>query len=137
MNRTGAPGSRPSAQFTGGDWSYPLNWCDDFDIAGHYLDALRLGDLDGDGMADVTCQNYSTGQEWVLYANHVLRAVGPYHVVTDWTRPGAGWCSGTPGAFPILLTADIDGDGRKDFVCHDQTTAQNWLAYYPVVGMTR
>lgn len=137
MDRTGPPGSHPAPQFTGTDWSAALNWCDDFNLAGNSLDAVRLDDLDGDGLADMTCQNYSTGQQWVLYGNHVLRSAAPFHSVSDWSRPGAGWCNGTTGAFPSLVTGDIDGDGRKDFVCHDPAAGQEWYAYYPIVGMTR
>jgi FG-GAP-like repeat len=67
-----------------------------------------VGDLDGDGRADVFGYNTSTGQTgaWLLDGAGVVAAVG-YGVVA----PDSGW--------QVRGMGDLDGDGRADVFWHN------------------
>jgi hypothetical protein len=133
----------PTPAFTGTDWSYPLNWCDDFDSEGHQLDQFGVADLDGDGAADLWCHNRNNGISYVMYAHPRTRGIpgscgasDPYNCTTDWTRTASDhWCVGASS--PTLTVADLDGDNRPDFVCHGSSPTQKSIGYYPISGMTR
>jgi len=133
--------------FTATDWLFPLGWCKDFDHRGNYLNQFRLADVNGDGADDMVCHNVSAdvGKSYVMYAHRRSRGEPhacdtappfrqPFSCTTDWTRPTA-WCQAGPASLPTLLLADLDGDHRSDFVCHEPAAGLSRIDYYPLAGM--
>jgi hypothetical protein len=81
---------------------------------------LRLGDVTGDGRADLVCHDTPTGHVWLAEARSRAR----YPALT-WQR-NLGFCPGRPGRWQV---ADVNGDGRTDLLCHDPATGHLHIAY--------
>jgi hypothetical protein len=94
---------------------------------------LRLGDVNGDHRADLICHDptgvmpstatepAAAGYVWIALAKG-----GAWYHATDWQR-NLGFCpASSPGS---LQTADLDGDGRTDLLCHDTVTGHLHTAY--------
>ena len=101
----------------------PIPWSDDAgwgDVANYAT--LRMGDLDGDGRADV-CARSDTD---VLCA---LSTGSGFAAPTVW-RPdlsdAGGW--GLPQYYTTLRLADVDGDGRDDLCARDAAGFGCWLS---------
>ena len=101
----------------------PIPWSDDAgwsDVANYAT--LRMGDLDGDGRADVCGR--SDGE--LLCA---LSTGGGFAEPTVW-RPemsdANGW--GLPQYYTTLRLADVDGDGRDDLCARDSAGFGCWLS---------
>jgi hypothetical protein len=95
-------------------WSSPSGWCS------HANAALLLGDVNGDGRADLVCRDPS--RVWIDYASPA------FFEGTDWTLDTA-WCthSGT-----TLSLADQNADGRADLVCRGGE--HTWIDYADAAG---
>ena len=72
-----------------------------------------LGDLDGDGKADIVWRNTSTGENYVYFMNGLTITSQGYlpTVTTDWTIAGLG---------------DLDGDGKVDIVWRNTSSGNNY-----------
>lgn len=76
----------------------------------HYYGSVRLGDVDGDGDADV-CGRRPDG---VYCARNQGGSFAPATLYTDEFSDGRGWAAEMYGM--TLMLGDVDGDGRAD-VC--------------------
>jgi hypothetical protein len=81
---------------------------------------VRLGDVNGNGRADLLCHDTGAGRVWLALARS-----GGRFPATDWRR-NIGFCPGTPG---WLQVADVSGDGRTDMLCHDAAKTHVRVAY--------
>lgn len=99
----------------GGTFAAASQWIDNYDdVRGWgpvaYGSTIMLGDLDGDGDADVC----GRGIEGLICAISDGSSFGP---VTDWTPVfGDDWGGDAPEVYSSLRMGDIDGDGDAD-VC--------------------
>lgn len=95
-------------------WSSPSGWC------AHANTTLFLGDVNGDGRADLVCRD--PARVWIDYASPA------YFEGTDWTLDTA-WCthSGT-----TLSVADQNSDGRVDLTCRGGE--YTWVDYADAAG---
>jgi V8-like Glu-specific endopeptidase len=95
------------------------NWC----TGGEIL----VGDLDADGLDDLLCWYKTAGSIVIDLSIGVSRTGAPPFGSTDHD----GWYSFCEAAaYQPKVTgrlADVTGDGRADFVCHDQRTGQVWF----------
>ena len=83
--------------------------------------ALTLGDVNGDGLADLVDQE-TDGTMWIYLTEPAgAPTVPPIQVTGDWKRTNA------------IAVGDVDGDGRPDLVARDATGAL-WI--YPNNGST-
>jgi hypothetical protein len=105
--------AKAGGRFTGTDWQANLRYC----LA---PSQLRIADVDADGRDDLVCHAPATGRTWVALA----RAGGRFDG-TDWQR-NMGWC---PSPGKGRFTADLDGDGRDDLLCHEPATGYKWARY--------
>jgi hypothetical protein len=88
-----------------GGWTVPTDWV-----------VQAVGDLNGDGKADVLWRQTSTGitSAWLLNGGTIQSAVGGWTVPTDWVVRGVG---------------DFDGDGKADILWRQASTGVGtiWL----------
>lgn len=88
------------------DWGrWQWGWC------GHGGSKTSWADIDGDGNADMICDD-NVGRHWARLMNGnrgVKRDLG--HMV-----PMHGWCR---HAGSYVQFADINGDGKDDYICDD------------------
>jgi hypothetical protein len=121
--------------FTGTTYQTSLNngWCtsrsnDDYAT-------LAVSDLNGDGLADMFCHGNDGGGEWVDYTiptepiQYVPLGQSSITFARPWCSPRTGWTS------PEVILADVDGDGRADVVCHDQSTGRVAVEYAPIAAV--
>jgi hypothetical protein len=85
--------------------------------------SLHFGDWDGDGLCDILAVDKHTGNVDMWKNTYKTGAVFPtfsYHAgIVTGSKCTEGW--GT-GVFDLgLQFADIDGDGRVDYLCMDKT----------------
>ncbi|MFP2956776.1 FG-GAP-like repeat-containing protein [Myxococcus sp. 1LA] len=99
----------------GGQWSGAAGWCS------HAGARLFVGDLDGNGRADLLCHDENSGNRWWMLTN----AAGQPGGAGVGSAPG-GWCN---HAGTQLHVGDFNGDGRTDMLCHDSSNGNQWLAY--------
>jgi hypothetical protein len=81
------------------------------------------GDFNGDGQNDLLWQNNRTGVITIWFMNGTNFA-GP-GAITPNTVADTNW--------KIKTVVDIDGDGKPDFVWHEQTSA-GWLVFWIMDG---
>jgi hypothetical protein len=74
-----------------------------------------LGDLNGDGNADIVWRNLSTGENFLWLMNGAsLAGTNPLPQISD-----ASW--------QIVGIGDFDGDGKADILWHNRVTGDNYL----------
>src|SRR6185436_18590913 len=93
-------------------WSSYFSDSQGWGAADYYYGSLRLGDVDGDGYADV-CGHGSAGVLCALNTHF-----GGFAPATWWTNgefnDASGWANAQYGT--TIQLGDVDGDGRAD-VC--------------------
>lgn len=90
-------------------WSAPLTWCST------PASSMLVGDYDGDGRADLLCDDRLTGQQRIAFAH----PDGTFGAATWSGASNDAWCA---GADSELLVGDFDGDRHMDLLCHDRKT---------------
>lgn len=100
---TGVGGILPGSLGGHRDLVVETAWCT------HAGATLHIGDVDGDGRADLLCKD--AGRIWVNRAG----PGGVFDDTTDW-HLDARWCT---HAGSTLHLGDFDGDGRTDLLCRD------------------
>jgi len=82
-----------------------------------------VGDLDGDGRADIVWRNNSSGQNYLypMYGTTIKPTEGYLRTVADL-------------AWQIVAVGDYDGDGKSDLLWRNASTGENYL--YPMDGIT-
>lgn len=95
-------------------WSSPSGWC------AHANTTLFLGDVNGDGRADLVCRD--PARVWIDYATPA------FFEGTDWTLDTA-WCT---HAGTTLFVADQNFDGRADLACRGGEFS--WVDYADAAG---
>jgi hypothetical protein len=107
----------PSQQWTQqfartSQWSVGTQFGDaDVGSASTYYATVQLGDVNGDGFADV-CVRRSDGVYCAL--NNKVGGFGPYSLYSSDFSDAAGWLADKYGS--TVQVADVNGDGRAD-VC--------------------
>ncbi|QSQ17325.1 FG-GAP repeat domain-containing protein [Myxococcus landrumensis] len=96
-------------------WDMNMEWCNYFGAQ------LFINDFNGDGMADMLCHDWLTGDKRIAFA----RPPDGHFVGNDW-QAAMGWCNRQGSQ---LFTGDFDGDGRADMICHDSITGEKWIAF--------
>jgi hypothetical protein len=90
-------------------------------VADHRWQVAGVGDLNGDGMADIVWRNTSSGDNYAYLMNGLaIQGEGHLRGVAD-----QGW--------QVAGVADFDGDGRDDLFWRNRTSGENYL--YPMDGV--
>jgi VCBS repeat protein len=84
------------------------------------VDVRRHGDFNADGRDDLLCHDSLSGEKWIAFSG---TAGGGLFGGSTWY--------GAPGTCPVrsLYVGDVDGNGRDDLLCHDQTSGTKWVDY--------
>jgi hypothetical protein len=90
-------------------------------VANMSWEVKGVGDLDGDGRADIVWRNASTGENYAYLMNGLSVAKEGYLN----TVPDANW--------QIAAVGDYDGDGKADILWRNLATGHNYL--YPMDGL--
>jgi uncharacterized protein (TIGR03382 family) len=98
-------------------WSTASGWDDVANYA-----TLRMGDLDGDGRADV-CARSDTGVECALATGAGFGAPSTWQAELS---DANGWAS--PKFYTTLRLADVNGDGMDDLCARSSTGFGCWLS---------
>ena len=84
-----------------------------YPIAGNYSAAAVIDDLNGDGKLDIVAVS-ADQQISVLLGN----GDGTFQSAQSFAAPALpGYASSASTPIVNLITADVDGDGKKDIVC--------------------
>jgi hypothetical protein len=81
-----------------------------------------VGDLNGDGQADIVFQNRNSGDVYVWYLHRGIQIGGGY---LNPRNPGSGW--------DVAGLADINGDGKLEILF--QNRSSGLLAYWTLSGL--
>ena len=75
-----------------------------------------LEDLDGDGKADIVCENAGTEILYILLDNLSIANEISSQKVATFSTAFNNWCKISGG--DILAWSDVDGDGKIDAICY-------------------
>jgi RHS repeat-associated protein len=91
-------------------------------INGTDFATVDVGDFNGDGKADLVCNDLNLNQSWTALSN----GVGGY----VYGQQIGVWCFSRayPGA------GDFNGDGKTDLTCHDPVAGTTWVAWSGTPG---
>lgn len=106
----------PLGQFADTDWSRGSTWCT------LPTDTLHLADVSGDGRTDMICRGRTSIA--LDRADSLGRFAG-----SDWSR-STSFCTHAE-AMPWF--ADVDGDGRADWICRDPSRL--WIDHADASGL--
>jgi MYXO-CTERM domain-containing protein len=90
-----------------------------------YYSTIRMGDLDGDGRADL-CARASTGVTCMLSSGDAFAASSAGSLWRDTLSNTNGW--NHPRFYTTLRLADVDADGREDLCARDSQGFGCWLS---------
>ena len=90
-------------------------------------DKLLVADFNGDGKADLLCNQGGTANNYVQLSTGAAFVSGPN---------GAVWLGAFCGSSDRLFVADVNGDGKADLVCNQNTTANNHVVLSTGTGFT-
>jgi hypothetical protein len=117
-----------------GGWGQDMGWCQQSN------QNILIGDVQGDGRADMVCHDTSTGLLYTSLARQKADGSVPVQgftgvgaiperglfAGTNWQSPaGVDYCKASVGT---LHLGDFNADGRSDALCHGHT-GQTWIAY--------
>lgn len=105
--------------FGGTDWNLTNGWCN------HGTGRLFVGDFNGDNRDDMLCRDQVTAHVSIDYADTNGR-----FAATDWSLE-TQWCTEASGRF---MLGDFNGDGRQDWLCHDEVLGYKRFDYADTAG---
>lgn len=102
-----------NGKYTETNWEKAtLGWCDNVN------EVVYTGDFDGDGQADLLCNNRNTGRVAIDYANNAGQFFGNDWVDNDAGIGGYVFLSGSNIGTIEIHIGDFNGDGRDDILEH-------------------
>ena len=113
------PQNTVNAQFA--PWSFSTG--DNWGSVNDFMPRVRTGDFDGDGYSDLWySKKDQPGSEYFLFSSPLgffgsrSQDVLSGKASLNQLDINAGWCKG--GEYPVMLTADFNGDGKTDLLCN-------------------